>query len=137
MSICHGRTHRVFAIPTHPIGALAGLLRSIIALAPSNSLARNACALLREISMVVVVIVVVTVVVVNAFDVYLAWPPRPPQPQHSPGVINAAFAARAEITAVVVVVVVARDNLVLIATTVVMVVDPVDGFCVSIERAFP
>ena len=47
----------VFASPTHPIAALAGLIRPIITPALSNSLSRNACALLREISMVVVVCV--------------------------------------------------------------------------------
>ena len=46
---------RVFASPTHPIAALAGLLRPIIAPALSNSLSRNACALLQDISLVVVV----------------------------------------------------------------------------------
>ena len=49
---------------------------------------------------------------------------------------NAAFAARAAIT-VVLVMVVAGEDPVLVATALVMVVDPVDGFSVSIERAFP
>ena len=48
--------------------------------------------------------------------------------------VKAAFAAKAAIIAVVVVV--AGENLVLVATTLVMV-DPVDGFSVSVERAFP
>ena len=47
---------------------------------------------------------------------------------------SAAFAARAAIIAVVVVVV-AGEDLVLAATTLVMMVGPVDGFSVSIGRA--
>ena len=52
---------------------------------------------------------------------------------------NAAFAARAAIAVVVVavvVVVVAGEDLVLVATALVMVVNWVDGFSVSIKRAF-
>ena len=54
---------------------------------------------------------------------------------------NAAFAARAAITVVVVVVVVvvviAGEDLVLVSTALVMVLNWVDGFSVSIKRAFP
>ena len=49
--------------------------------------------------------------------------------------VSAAFAARAVIIAGVVVVVVAGEDLVLAATTLVMVVGPVDGFSVSIGHA--